>query len=123
MQQHPTLLKVTSQLSVGGQSKRTQDCKNSCVKLNQLYMPWGSPLFLIFLSLSCSLHCHPPAACTVILLLLALSSPNLSLPHNLTPITGTIITILAIRYSFILSSVQTISVLSDPLYLSTPFLF
>ena len=40
-----------------------------------------------------------------------------------TPLTTAINTLVAIRYSSILSTCQTISTLSDPLYSQTPFLF
>ena len=71
-------------------------------------------------------HCR--AASTVITLLPKATftpciQPNyLGLPRTHPPLTSTINTLLAIRYSSILSHAQTISIPSDLLYSLTPFL-
>ena len=50
-------------------------------------------------------------------------SSHLGLPRTRPPLTTAINTLVAIRYSSILSTCQTISTISDPLYSQTPFIF
>ena len=71
---------------------------------------------------------HCPAASIVIPLLPKATftpsiQPTLGLSHTRPPLTSAINTLLAIRYSSILSTAQTISILSDPHYSLAPFLF
>ena len=67
-----------------------------------------------------SLHSHPSApkaTCTPSI------QPNLCLPHTRSPLTSAINTVFTIRSSSMLSTSPIISLLSDPLYSSTHFLF
>ena len=81
--------------------KNTGPSKNGGVKLIQLHMYQGSPLFSIFHALS--------RASTVIPLLPMANftpsiKPNLGLPSTCLPLTSAINTFLVIRYSSILST-------------------
>ena len=87
------------------------------VKLNNLHMHLGSQLLPIFCAVSTVIPLLPKATFTPSI------QPNLGLPRTRPPPTSSINTLLAIRYSLILSTYPNFSTLSDPLYSPTPFLF
>ena len=107
--------------STGGQSEKTQGQAKMAVWNSLSYI--CSRALHSFLSFA---HCR--AASTVIALLPKATftpsiQPNLGLPRTHHPLTSAINTLLAIRYSSILPRTQTISILSDPLFSLTAFLF
>ena len=81
--------------------KNTEQSKIFRVKLIQLQMHQGSPLFRIFRALSRNLLRHPllPKATFTTSI-----QPNLGLPRTRPPLTSSINTLLALRYSSILST-------------------
>ena len=120
MQRHPTPLQViTTRARDGGPKEHSH--KQEWPRETFCYI--CTRALHSFLSFA---HCR--AASNVIPLLPKATftpsfQPNLGLPCTLTPLTSSINTLLATRYSTILSTSQTISILSYLLYLLTPFLF
>ena len=112
---HPTPPHViTARAREGGPKKHREKEKWPC-ETHQLHMRMGSLA-----------HCR--VASTVIPLMLKATftlsiQPNLGLPRTRASLTSAINTLLAIRYSSILSICPTISILSDPLLSLTLFLF
>ena len=95
---YPTPHQVISHQSAGGRCERTQDPSkmDAINSIIYIYIHQGSTL----------------------------RQPNLGLPFTRTPLTSSLNTLVAIQYSSIFSmSLQTISILSDPLFSPTPFIF
>ena len=110
---------ISHQSAAGRSETRRESSKNGRVALDHLYMHLDSPLFPSF-------HCR--AGSTVIPLLpkanfMPSIQPNLGLPRTSPPLTSANYTFLTMRSYLFSPRVQTISILSDPLYSPAPLLF
>ena len=97
---HPTPLQVITTRAREGGPKEHRTKQNGSVKLIQLHIHQGSPIFYIFYSRAASTVTPLSPKATFIPSI----QPNLGLPHIRPPLTSAINTLLAIRYSSILST-------------------